>query len=226
MHMSAPVENEISTSRFCKLTTLLFEENIDLLEHFWERKYSDGFETLLDMLPSLQRILLPPGRFLSELSETPIDRLARHLLVRPACCPALRDVGCLEYPTKWAAFLQMLTSRWLHSLLPAAPPLTPIHTLRFRRLPHAHIVQQLEDAMSGRRLIPHPCLPSCDPLCIHSRGIRDPQIQSYPINKVCFMCHSGRLEKGCIKGEWSTGGYYCLRWEDCIQADSWEIISV
>ena len=40
------------------------------------------------------------------------------------------------------------------------------------------------------------------------------------------MCHSGRLEKGCPYDLEYLDDYRCLRWEDRIEMDSWEIISV
>jgi hypothetical protein len=124
---------------------------------------------------ALQKILLPAGRFPSDLDEGPIDRLVRKLLHRPSLCPNLQDIGSPNYPTDWTAFLWMLTSRSLRSLSSPTGLLKSIHTLRLHVL-HLQIVQQLEDAMSGRRLTLHYSVPPCEEWYIYSHGLLSPKI--------------------------------------------------
>ena len=193
----------------------------------------DGFDALLDMMPSLQKILLPPGCLPSNPDETQIDLLARKLLEQSSFCPNLQDIGSPVFPTDWAVFLQMLASRCLKSLLSPTGYPKSIHTLRFPVLPHPHIIQQLEDAMSGRQLTPYYIIPPCEELCTYTQGKWDPGARTHQKSKVCFKCHCGRLEKGCrYRPEIphhqvslvSQSDNPCLRWAK--QMDSWEIISV
>jgi hypothetical protein len=182
----------------------------------------DGFMTFLEMVPSLVTILLPYGRFLYGPDEAPIDRLARKLMEQPSFCPNLQDISSHEYPTDWALFLQMLTSRYIQSLSSSTDLPKSLHTLRFHLLPHAQLVQKLEDGMKGQQLTSQHAVPPCVDPCICSRSIEDMKAQTHPEGKVCFLCHTGRLEENCE----GSGSYYCLRWTVCMDKNLWKTISI
>jgi hypothetical protein len=210
---------------FHKLTNLSF--TAVFFYHGLHDGLPDGFAALLDALldatPSLQKILLPVGHFSSSHGEVPIDRLVRKLLHGPSLCPYLQDIASPNFPTDWAAFLWILTGRSLRSLSSSTGLPKSIHTLRFLLLPHPQIVQQLEDAMGGRRLTPHYSIPPCEEWCMHSQGLLNPVARR---NQVCFMCHSGRLERGCLylPDRTPLDAYSCLKWD--YSPDSWEHITV
>ena len=222
--ISPPLEKEIPPRVFHKLTNLSFEVMTRLANQPWECELPDGFDILLDKTPALQKILLPAGRFPSNPDEAPIDRLARKILEQPSFCLNLQDIGSSEYPTDWVAFLRMLASRCITSLSSSTGLHKSVHTLRFHLLPHPHIVQQLEGAMTGRRLTPHYFIPPCDELCIHSWLLRGSKAQGRPKKRrICFMCHKGRLETGCPYGIHPD---LCLKWVTRIEHGSmWEVIS-
>ena len=163
----------------------------------------DSFITFLEMTPSLVTILLPNGGFLSGPDEAPIDQLARKLLDEPFFCPYLQEISSHEYPNDWITFFRMITGRCLRSLLSFTGLPKSMHTVRFHLLPRPQVVQQLEDSMGGRQLTPQYTIPPC----IYSTGIEDLKAQAHPENKVCFICHTGRLEQRCER----SNSYCCLR---------------
>lgn len=222
------MESKTSLHFFHNLVDLSFDPGPRPGNFFRRSKLADGFDTILDMMPSLQKILLPVGHFSSNPDETPVDQLTRKLLKQPSLCPHLQDIGSHQYPTDWVVFLRMLTSRCLKSLLSPTGSPQAIHTIRFRLLPHPLIVQQLEGIMSGSQLMPYYSIHLCEESCKYSQGALSPNARTDQRNKVCFMCHSGRLEKGCAYGSSISGqdSYACLRWEDFWWNNSWEIISV
>ena len=218
-NMSSPVKNLVSPHIFHKLTSISFYSSLDQGYGSWEFRLPDGFDAVLDMIPSLQRILLPFGHSSSTSDESPADQLTRRLLEQPSLCPKLQDIGSPQYPTDWTAFLRMLTGRCLTSLSSFTCSPRSIHTLHFPLLPHPDIVRQLENAMSCSQFTPHYTIPPCEEQCIYSQGILSPNGSTYPQSKVCFMCHSGRLEKGCPYAD-QQDSYACLRWEKAFEPRS------
>jgi hypothetical protein len=192
------------------------------LDVFVPQALIDGFITFLEMTPSLVTILLPYGRFLFGPDEVPIDRLAKKLMERPSFCPNIQEIGSHEYPTDWVSFLQMLTGRFQQSLLSSTGLPKSIRTLRFHLLPHPHIVQQLEDSMRCLQLTLRYSVPPCIDPCIYSRGIQHPKARAHRKNKVCFMCHTGRLEHSCE----GSASFACRKWEDRMYNDLWRVISL
>jgi hypothetical protein len=171
---------------FHKLTNLSFSSDLKLDDCFWQCEHPSGFDAFLDLTPSLQKILLPIGHFPSDLDKTPVDQLAKKLLEQPSFCPNLQDIGSPEYPTDWVAFLQMLTSRCLRSLLSSTGYPKSIHTLHFHVLPHPQIIQQMEDAMSGK-LLSYYFIPLCEEGCKYLQEIQDLEAQTHPETKVCIV---------------------------------------
>jgi hypothetical protein len=210
---------------FHRLTKLSFTtaSHSYLGRNVFSGRFDALLDALLDATQSLHQILLPAARFPYDLDEVPVNLLVRKLLHRPSLCPNLQDIASPDFPTDWAAFLWMLTSRFLRSLSSSTGLLKSIHTLRFHLLPHPQIIQQLEDAMSGRRLTPHYTIPPCEEWCMHSQGLLNPVARR---NQICFMCHSGRLERGCPYPPDRTqlGDYSCLKWDFSLH--SWERITV
>ena len=222
------MQNKIPLHHFDKLTNLALHSILVHGGSSFVRNLPDEIDAFLDMLPSLQKLLLPAGRFQSDPNETPIERLVRKILERPTFCSNLQDIASHEFPSDWPTFLWGLASRCIESLSSSTGGPKPVHTLRFHFLPHPDIVQQLKDAMSGRQLTPHCFVPPCQEPCKLSRPPDVPPdvLDQADPSDVCFMCHSGRLEKGCPYEIGNVDSYYCLRWEDRIGEGSWEIISV
>lgn len=225
-HISPAVQDKIPPHHFDELTNLTLHSVLIDGSLSFKQKLPDEIDALLDMLPSLQKVLLPAGRFQYDPNETPIERLVRKLLERPSFCPSLQDIGSHEFPTNWPTFLRRLASRCVESLSSSTGRPKSIHTLRFHLLPHPDIVRQLEDAMSGRQLTQHCSIPLCEESCKYSPPPGMLKINQTDPGSVCFMCHSGRLEKGCPYDLEYLDDYLCLRWEDRIEMDSWEMISV
>ena len=229
---ASPVKNLVSSHIFHKLTSISFYSSLYLFSSqghgFRKFRLPDGFDAVLDMIPSLQRILLPFGHFSSTSDESPIDQLTRRLLEQPSLCSNLQDIGSPQYPTDWTAFLRMLTVRCITSLSSSTSHPRSIHTLHFPLLPHPDIVRQLENAMDCSQVTLHYNIPPCEEQCIYSQGILSPDGSTHPQSKVCFMCHRGRLEKGCpYAGQ--QGRYACMRWEKVFESwsdEPWVIMPV
>ena len=229
---SSPVKNLVSSHIFHTLTSISFYSSFyssfSRGHGFRKLELPDGFDAVLGIIPSLQRILLPFGHFSSTSDESPIDQLTRRLLEQPSLCPNLQDIGSPQYPTDWTAFFHMLTGRCLTSLSSSTGNPESIHTLHFPLLPHPDIVRQLENAMSCRHFTPHYTIPPCEEQCIYSQGIPSPNGSTHAESKVCFMCHSGRLEKGCPYAD-QQDSYACMRWEKAFESwsdEPWVIIPV
>ena len=89
---SPAVQDRIPLHHFDELTNLTLHSVLIHGNLSFKQKLPDDLDAILDMLPSLQKVFLPAGRFQSDPNETPIERLVRKQLERPTFCPSLQDI--------------------------------------------------------------------------------------------------------------------------------------
>jgi hypothetical protein len=167
----------------------------------------DRFCDFLAMLLSLQRVEFPPVTF--ELIPY-IDLLTERMAKDPTFCPQLEEISNRDYPSCWSRFIQMIYLRNISALLSIdSRRLRRIEVLRFWRVPHSLIAAQLTTAMSGKSPSSRFQIPDCSEVCWPKRPLLKsarPRRGTTP----CFMCHSARLETGCLHQR--SRDHFCDRW--------------
>lgn len=166
----------------------------------------DHFCDFLKMLPSMQRLAFPPVTF--ELVPY-IDLLIERMAKDPTFCPQLEEISNRDYPSNWPGFIQAIYLRNISALLSVERHPRRIQVLRFWRLPHPSIIAQVSTAMSAKLASLDLYIPDCPEACWPPRPLmksRRPRRGTTP----CFMCHSARLEVGCLHQR--SGDHHCNRW--------------
>jgi len=194
----------LSNTTFNHITELSFDNplrgrqpHVAVLNHFCD---------FLATLPSVRKLAFPPVTF--ELVPY-IDLLIERMTNDPTFCPQLEDISNRDYPSSWSGLTQMLYLRNISALLSVDGCLRRIQVLRFWRLPHPLVVTHLSIAMGAKLTSSGHHIPDCPEVCWPQRPLLRSARPRRGITP-CFMCHSARLETGCLYQR--SRDHFCDRW--------------